>query len=96
LFIALEAIQSRCVHELRGPHAALAANVEMGLLENDGLRFQQQRRFEAIGAETSQMKHLVNDFLMLARQDEQRIEHVQPVDVSELLQQQVDLNRDSI
>jgi signal transduction histidine kinase len=42
------------------------------------------------------MKHLVNDLLILARQDEQRIEHVQPVDVSELLQQQVDLNRDSL
>lgn len=83
-------------HELRGPLAALAANVEMGLLENDGLQLKQQRRFEAIGAATSQMEHLVNDLLLLARQDEQRIEHAQPVDVSELLQQQVDLNRDGI
>lgn len=83
-------------HELRGPLAAMAANVEMGLLAADQSAEQHRRRYSAIGQAAGQMDHLVDDLLLLARQDEQRLEHAQPVDLSRLLQDQLDLNLDAI
>jgi len=83
-------------HELRGPLAAMAANVEMGLLAADQPAEQHRRRYTAIGQAAGQMEHLVEDLLLLARQDEQRLEHAQPVDLSRLLHDQLDLNRDAI
>jgi two-component system, OmpR family, manganese sensing sensor histidine kinase len=81
-------------HELRGPLAALGANVEMGLLESDPDLTPQRRRFIAIGRATAQMEQLVDDLLLLARQDEQRIEHAEQVDLSNLIELQLDLSRD--
>ena len=87
-------------HELRGPLAALAANAEMGLLDLDqaspgpGLAVQ-RRRFEAIASATDQMEQLVDDLLLLARQDEQRLDAPRPVALSALLAQQLDLLRDA-
>ncbi len=92
-------------HELRGPLAALAANAEMGLLDC-GARpgsggpapppEPQRRRFEAIASATEQMQQLVDDLLLLARQDEQRLEHPRPLDLSRLVEQQLDLHRDGL
>ena len=83
-------------HELRGPLAALGANVEMALLESDPGLTPQRRRFEAIGLATAQMEQMVDDLLLLARQDEQRIEHAEPVDLSALMELQLDLIRDGL
>lgn len=87
-------------HELRGPLAALAANAEMGLLDLDRATdgpgvLAQRRRFEAIASATDQMEQLVDDLLLLARQDEQRLEAPRPVVLSSLLAQQLDLLRDA-
>ena len=83
-------------HELRGPLAALAANAEMGLIEADTLQPAQLRRFEAIASAAHQMEQLVNDLLLLARQDELRLELPQRLDLSLLLEQQLRLHRDGI
>jgi two-component system, OmpR family, manganese sensing sensor histidine kinase len=83
-------------HELRGPLAALGANVEMALLESDPGLTPQRRRFEAIGLATAQMEQMVDDLLLLARQDEQRIEYAEPVDLSALMELQLDLIRDGL
>lgn len=87
-------------HELRGPLAALAANAEMGLLDLDdrpdsALAVGQRRRFEAIASATNQMEQLVEDLLLLARQDEQRLDSPQPISLSSLLSEQLDLQRDA-
>jgi len=87
-------------HELRGPLAALAANAEMGLLDLDdrpdsALDMGQRRRFEAIASATNQMEQLVEDLLLLARQDEQRLDSPQPISLSSLLAEQLDLQRDA-
>ncbi len=82
-------------HELRGPLAALAANAEMGLLDGGGEPLQQRKRFEAIASATAQMEDLVEDLLLLARQDEGRLDHPRPLDLSQLLADQLDLHRDS-
>lgn len=81
-------------HELRGPLAALAANAEMGLLDGNGEPSQQRKRFEAIASATAQMEYLVEDLLLLARQDEGRLDHPRPLDLSQLLLEQLDLHRD--
>jgi signal transduction histidine kinase len=83
-------------HELRGPMAALAANAEMGLLETDPSCSSQRRRFEAIASATSQMELLVEDLLLLARQDEQRPERFQRLNLSALIDSQIALHRDGI
>ena len=99
-------------HELRGPLAALAANAEMGLLDCEAPapgpeshpavpgaapgQSPQRRRFEAIASATEQMQQLVDDLLLLARQDEQRLEDPRPLDLSRLVERQLDLHRDGL
>lgn len=83
-------------HELRGPLAALGANAEMGLLADDGLDPAQRRRFEAIASATHQMEQLVDDLLLLARHDEQRLALPQRLNLSLLLEQQLRLHSDGI
>jgi len=83
-------------HELRGPMAALAANAEMGLLEADPAHPSQRRRFEAIASATAQMELLVEDLLLLARQDELRPERFQRLNLSALIDSQIALHRDGM
>ncbi len=94
-------------HELRGPLAALAANAEMGLLDCDSrppdprgaappCDDRQRRRFDAIASATEQMQQLVDDLLLLARQDTQRLEAPRPLDLSLLVAKQLDLHRDGL
>jgi len=83
-------------HELRGPLAALVANAEMGVLDAGSQAPAQQRRFEAIASAAHQMEQLVNDLLLLARQDELRLELPQRLDLSLLLEQQLRLLRDGL
>jgi signal transduction histidine kinase len=81
-------------HELRGPLAAMAANAEMGLLDGTSDPNRQRRRFESIASATAQMEGLVEDLLLLARQDEGRLDHPRPLDLGKLLHEQLDLHRD--
>jgi signal transduction histidine kinase len=85
-------------HELRGPLAALSANAELGLLESEGEGADQgqRRRFAAIASATGQMEQLVEDLLLLARQDELRLASPVPVDLSLLLEDQLALHQDGI
>ena len=83
-------------HELRGPLAALSAHAEMGLLESETKGEGQWRRFAAIASATTQMEQLVDDLLLLARQDEERLDPPVPVDLALLLEDQLALHRDGI
>lgn len=83
-------------HELRGPLAAMAANAEMGLLDAREGDEQQRRRFEAIASATDQMQRLVEDLLLLARQEAGSVDQPQPVDLAELVAQQLTLYRDAL
>lgn len=83
-------------HELRGPLAVLAANAEMGLLDGNPAETLQRRRFEAITAATGQMETLVDDLLLLARQEEPRSELFQKLDLSCLIDGQAALHRAGI
>ncbi|KEF42907.1 MAG: hypothetical protein ER33_03285 [Cyanobium sp. CACIAM 14] len=83
-------------HELRGPLAAMAANAEMGLLECPPDDQAQRRRFEAIASATDDMQRLVEDLLMLARQEEAGREPLHPLDLAELVQHQLCLYGDAL
>ena len=66
-----------------------------GLLDGGAEPFQQRKRFEAIASATGQMEYLVEDLLLLARQDEGRLDHPRSLDLAQLLEEQLDLHRDS-
>ena len=78
-------------HELRGPLAAMQANAEMGLLDCQGPDDPQRHRFAAIASATDQLQKLVDDLLLLARQDDGPIEQPQRLDLADLVQQQLNL-----
>jgi signal transduction histidine kinase len=82
-------------HELRGPLAAMAANAELGLLDCGPAETPQRRRFAAIASATEQMQQLVEDLLLMARQEERGLEHPAPLDFSALVQQQLALYGDA-
>lgn len=81
-------------HELRGPLAAMAANADMGLIEARNGAGSQGRRFEAIASAVEQLQQLVDDLLLLAKQDEQPTIQPERVDFSQLLTQQVAMQQD--
>ena len=81
-------------HELRGPLAAMAANAEMGLLDCGDTDSAQQRRYSAIANATEQMQQLVDDLLLLARQDERAVEQATSINLSALVGEQLNLYRD--
>lgn len=83
-------------HELRGPLAAMAANAEMGLLDCGAPDSPQRRRFEAIASATDQMQHLVEDLLLLARQEERPLADPQRIDLGELVEQQLNQQGDAL
>lgn len=82
-------------HELRGPLAAMAANAEMGLLDCAPADEAQRRRFEAIASATDQLQRLVDDLLLLARQEQGGLEPVERLDLSDVIVQQLTLYRDA-
>lgn len=83
-------------HELRGPLAAMSANAEMGLLDCSSSDDPQRQRFAAIASATDQMQKLVNDLLLLARQEEGSIDQAQRLDLAALVQEQLNLYSDAL
>ena len=83
-------------HELRGPLAAMAANAEMGLLDCNPKDEAQRHRFQAIASATDQLQQLVEELLLLARQDQSGLEAPQRIDLAELVDTQLALYRDAM
>ena len=83
-------------HELRGPLAAMAANAEMGLFDCGAEQERQRRRFEAIASAVDQLQRLVEDLLQLARQEQVGAELLQPLDLAELVEEQLALYSDAL
>ena len=81
-------------HELRGPLAAMSANAELGLLDCQASDDPQRQRFTAIASATDQLQRLVDDLLLLARQEEGAIDQAQRLDLAALVQQQLSLYSD--
>lgn len=78
-------------HELRSPLMAISSNVEVALKYADGMRPEDREVLIAIASATEQMTRLTEDLLLLARTDRAVPMALTPVNLSQLLQQLVQL-----
>lgn len=84
-FQQLKQFTADASHELRSPLMAIASNVEVALKYPEGMRDEDCEVFAAIASATTQMTHLTEDLLMLARSDRQQIPIKSPINLSALL-----------
>jgi len=66
-FQRLKQFTADASHELRSPLMAIESNVAVSLKYPEGMRETDQESFEAIASATTQMIHLTEDLLLLAR-----------------------------
>jgi signal transduction histidine kinase len=78
-------------HELRSPLMAISSNVEVALKYADGMRPEDREVLLAIASATEQMTRLTEDLLLLARTDQAVPIALTPVNLSQLLEQLVQL-----
>ncbi|WP_368667543.1 sensor histidine kinase [Synechocystis sp. LEGE 06083] len=76
-------------HELRSPLMAISSNVEVALKYPDGMRTEDYEVITAIASATEQMTRLTEDLLLLARTDRATLVLLAPVNLSQLLNQLV-------
>ncbi len=69
-FAQLQQFTADASHELRNPLTAIKSNVAVALKYAEGMRTSDAEKFEAIASATSQMTHLTEDLLLLARVDQ--------------------------
>ena len=90
-FQTLKQFTADASHELRSPLMAIKSNVSVALKYPDGIRPADAEKFEAIASATQQMTHLTEDLLLLARTDKAVIPNRQPVNLTQVLEQLVEL-----
>jgi OmpR-family two-component system manganese-sensing sensor histidine kinase len=66
-FQRLKQFTADASHELRGPLMAIESNVSLSLKYPEGMREMDRESFNAIASATTQMTHLTEDLLLLAR-----------------------------
>jgi two-component system, OmpR family, manganese sensing sensor histidine kinase len=76
-------------HELRNPLTAIKSNVAVALKYAEGMRASDAEKFEAIASATSQMTHLTEDLLLLARVDRLPERSHQSVNMSIILSKSI-------
>lgn len=79
-------------HELRGPLMAIKSNASVALKYPEGMRLTDAEKFKAIASAASQMTHLTEDLLLLARTEQLEREAYKPVDLKIILDNLVLLN----
>ena len=80
-------------HELRTPLTTIRGNVELLLLEADGVTPDQQEALNDVASETERMSRLVNNLLALARADSGLHIPLQPVEVRPVVAEVVQKGR---
>ncbi|MER3435689.1 MAG: two-component sensor histidine kinase [Leptolyngbya sp. ERB_1_1] len=78
-------------HELRSPLMAIKSNVAVALKYPEGMRPTDIEKFEAISSASNQITHLTEDLLLLARVDKTNLPNHQPVDLTQVLEELVEL-----
>jgi signal transduction histidine kinase len=90
-FQRLQQFTADASHELRSPLMAIKSNAAVALKYPEGIRDSDAEKFEAIASATRQMTHLTEDLLFLARNDRMPQQEWQPVNLTNLLMQLVQL-----
>jgi two-component system, OmpR family, manganese sensing sensor histidine kinase len=79
-------------HELRSPLMAIKSNVSVALKYAEGMRPTDIEKFEAIASATTQMTHLTQNLLLLARNDKAPSQEQKSVNLSALLNHLIQLH----
>lgn len=90
-FDRLKQFTADASHELRSPLMAIKSNVAVALKYPEGMRPTDAEKFDAIASATNQMTHLTEDLLLLARTDKAAVPDRQPVNLTEILEQLIEL-----
>jgi len=90
-FRRLQQFTADASHELRGPLMAVKSNVDVALKYSEGMRASDAEKLKAITSAVSQMTHLTEDLLFLARTEQTPREERKPVDLEEILDSLVQL-----
>ncbi|MBW4511835.1 MAG: HAMP domain-containing histidine kinase [Scytonematopsis contorta HA4267-MV1] len=90
-FLRLKQFTADASHELRSPLMAITANVEVALENPEELRSKDIKKFKAIGSAADQMARLVEDLLLLARNDRVDVQNKEIVNLSEILLNLIEL-----
>lgn len=90
-FQRLKQFTADASHELRSPLMAIKSNVSVALKYPEGMRSTDAEKFEAITSATNQMTQLTEDLLLLARTDKVVTPEQQPVNLTQLLEQLIEL-----
>ena len=90
-FERLKQFTADASHELRSPLMVIKSNVSVALKYPDGMRPTDAEKFDAIASATHQMTHLTEDLLLLARTDKVAVPDRQPVNLTQVLEQIVEL-----
>jgi two-component system, OmpR family, manganese sensing sensor histidine kinase len=90
-FQRLKQFTADASHELRSPLMAIKTNVSVGLKYPDGMRPTDTEKFEAIASATAQMICLTEDLLLLVRTDQPPSRDREPVNLSSMLTELIQL-----
>ncbi len=84
-FERLKQFTADASHELRSPLMAIKTNADVALKYPDGMRATDAEKFEAIASATNQMTRLTENLLLLARTARVNTLQKEPVDISSIL-----------
>ncbi|MDY6899190.1 MAG: ATP-binding protein [Cyanobacteriota bacterium] len=84
-FERLKQFTADASHELRSPLMAIKTNADVALKYPEGMRDTDAEKFEAIASATNQMTRLTENLLLLARIDRVNTLQKEPVDISSIL-----------
>ncbi|MGL5080152.1 MAG: sensor histidine kinase [Microcoleaceae cyanobacterium] len=92
-FQRLQQFTADASHELRNPLMAIKSNAAVALKYAEGIRELDAEKFQAITSATTQMTALTEDLLLLARTDQAPPQKQDPVNLTALLKELVQLYR---
>ncbi len=84
-FERLKQFTADASHELRSPLMAIKTNADVALKYPEGMRATDAEKFEAIASATNQMTRLTENLLLLARTERVNTLQKEPVDISSIL-----------
>jgi two-component system, OmpR family, manganese sensing sensor histidine kinase len=92
-FQRLKQFTADASHELRSPLMAIKTNVSVALKYPGSMRPTDTEKFEAIASATTQMIHLTEDLLLLVRTDQTPSQDREPVNLTSILTDLIQLYR---
>jgi signal transduction histidine kinase len=90
-FQRLKQFTADASHELRNPLMVIDSNVAVSLKYPEGMRKTDRESFEAIASATAQMTHLTEDLLILARANQINFLNKEPINLTSILEELLDL-----